>query len=530
MGDILNTDKAATIGVFTRDQFPDLSFDLLAMIYQGENHVYYLTYTFSHTGYRDPSVAEYLEALKTNTRRFLTTDAINIYMQKIVEPKLPVNGKKIRFMDGLLIPANIEVDDEVINTLVATGYNILKTQAYIADGKVNDVAMSQLISANGNTYLSLRNYALTDYHIDNLGRRRKVSFGTELSATKANGIDAPNTLGGTHSVVVTKGHINYLPEEHQIAVHGAAPQVLTRYKPEIIINTVETKIPSLGYAILGIASAIVEAKDYNWLSAALANLKDQDPGVLNRYADINGTGNGKEIPLSSAKVKQDEKVKIIQQLVPDAPVVSLDIEAFTEASHVLTPFAAVAAKNSTEAINLIHSTCARLTDGRYTYDGPIFAGGGRVLPVGVWVDNNGIERTLDDINTIFIAKHASNNPLLVSQFVQTELGITPDPFNERVAQLAELKINATLTGSKLRTFFNSGFIMALLTALEQAGYQPRFDASNIINTQTGGFGFTQGVYANAAIQAVPGFQPYAPNNGFGQYGSGFAQTAFYHRP
>ncbi len=482
----------------------------------------------------DITVNAFIDSIINNAPMTLVVDYVSPEMHKYIRGELSrvysnTAAKRIVSLDGFVIPSNIDTQDEnLVRALSGTAYNICLAEAGIVSGEFQDLSVSKSVaSVKGVT--RLKQFALTQDTNDSFGRPTRTSWGVELTSPQSQGF--MSALTQEEVVVSVKGYINILPKSYQTAYPGTVPQDKTGFIANIVINMIDQPVPTLGYALLGIASAAVNARTYNWVKPLLAN--PDGIGHLNKISNIfNDKANGKTIDLEKLKVSPEEKAATIIKLIDQGVTLSVDVPLLDPKITTLTPIATAAVHTNRAAVEAaekdIINTLNILTDGRFgnIFKGQIFDGRGVVLPQGEFASHKGQMTSIDHIDAPYIMKNYSSGYMeLLGNMMFSELGYNVDPFLERMKFMQKAGIDAKITGKKIRATFSSVFIESLLISLTESGLDPIFENTSVINAQTG-LDFTAQYFNHAVLNNMPQFGHASLGQNQMQYNAAF-QTMQY---
>jgi len=448
------------------------------------------------------SVSQFMDMIEAKQEPLLSVDIVSNEMHRYISGELVksyTNGQfTTRSLDGLVIPNNIDTTtQDLVNALTAKSYNTITIEASIDAGEIRDISIRQsLAQTNGMTRLKL--YNLTGDSPDTFGRPTRTSWGIELTAPSSKGFRS--TLTQEEVVTSTKGFINIVPKQYEIPYAPNMPPVKkVGFVANIIINMIDQPTPTLGYALMAIASASVLTRGDNWVKPLVANVAGI--GHLNKIANINNDKQGKAIDMEGMKMKPVEKAVIIKKIVDRGVMISVDIPLLDDKITTLGALAVVGTNENQSAVQAatkdIVDTLNVMTDGGFTkemipgmLDGPAV-----ILPNGEFTDREGL-KSIDHIDAPYVVKNYGNGyEDLLSNLMFSELGHAGAPVLERVSFLQKAGIDAKLTGKKVRITFNAEFINALVNAFAKCGLSPVFDTNTIIPQN--GLEFTAGYHNNA---------------------------------
>lgn len=506
---IVKQELDVSLAIFDRESYPELAYSSIVMKRKSGDILGYFVYLIEATGINGITTDQYIEMIETKRVPFVTTDAIDNALFNIIERELSVKEESSEFLniEGIVIPADAEIDDRMVYSLVATGYNALVMEIGIRTGEMSDINIREEISRT-NASFTMRELSISQPYTDSVGRQHKVSWGVDMTLeSKQQNATSPNTLGSSILITSVKGRLNFLPEEYTETQPGMLPQVKVGFHPQVIIEVLQGKTPSLSFALMGLFTSAVMAKDNNWMRPILDGTSP-DIGVFNKILNVFAEKSPAKIDIVKGKLNVEEKVEMLHKMAHMSPILSMDITMFDDNASVNNTFAA-AANGVYEAGQDIIDTLSDITNGAFPSNfSPknIFATTPIELPVGRWNDKNGEERTLDEIDTPYILSLTGNVQEVVSNYTHTELGQSRFSFYDRCSLIQRIGILAAIDARKLRVTFTASFVDALISSMITAGLSPRFDAASLVTRPTG-FGFTTGMFSASNIGQIGAFQP-----------------------
>jgi len=482
----------------------------------------------------DLTVNQFIDTLMSNQKPLLAVDLVGPDMIEFIKNELAriYASKQVKTfvtLDGLVIPHDVDTKDErLVAALAGHAYNTIAIEMAMRFKEVKDVNIRESIQqTNGMSRLKM--YSLTQESMDGFGRPVRTEFGVELTAPQTTGF--LSALTNEEVIVSTKGYINVVPRNYVEQFPGQAPENKVGFLANIVINMMEQPVPTLGYAMIGIASTAVLAKDHNWVEPVMANA--ENIGYLNKFVNINNDKSPKAIDIPSLKIAPGDKAMLISKLINQGVVVSVDVPMYDDKITTLTPLAVAAAPDTPPNVRQaaeadIIETLNEVTDGAF---GKYFNGGrivdvGAILPNGEYAEKKG-KVSIDHIDAPYVLKNfATGYQELIANLMYSELNFNVDSMSERVKFLNKIGVDAKLTGKKVRVTLTAEFINAMISAFAECGLRPKFDNTSVINTQTG-LDFTSQYYQHAVLgQNLPNFvqagQPMQQGFGYqGQIYSGY---------
>ena len=261
------------------------------------------------------------------------------------------------------------------------------------------------------------------------------------------------------------------------------PNNAPRYYPRFIITRSDSEVDEITpeLQLLGLASSTMLSWNFNWAGVFLpnynANAVDlRDIGAVGREVDIMGTGEFKPIDTKSENFKPEHLQQLIQMLVHDRLVYSMDVEESGELSWVHSTFID-AALNKAGATASIIRTVDNLTGGLFSRkfgNRPIVHDDNNRIHLGYWVDENDQKRDIRELDYLAMANWLGPRDMsMVRRFADTfEHSQIPIEMRleerERIYSLV-LANKYEIKGYARRLTFTPEFIACLHSACEEAG-------------------------------------------------------------
>lgn len=462
---------------------------------------------------------------------YVTSDAIDDVLHNEVRRQLTnfyPAGTKFYDVDGMVIPyTNTELDVANIRPIASIAFN----SCLIEGGKINaefkDLNIAEAKKSNPAAYLKIDSSMLPVVHRDEAGKAIRSDWTIELnSIDNRNNNISINLQNNRSTISRTRGFVDAMPVEiPRPAAYGMPTSNMLRLRPHVILNNIETEMPTLGYALLALVSSVVMTRPTMWLGALTPKANDQfhDAGKLNIVTNLENAQNGigDALDLKDPKLNSQEVFALLRQMYSLDAMFSIDIDAYGPQTSYTSIFKWAAAPGTTPAEADSKANAAKeiiqaanwLTNGAFPLNfnpAEIFLSSGVVVPTGRWTDKNGEVRDIKDIDMSFIANVNGSTELLnkwaLSNVPHNVSGI--DPYVSKVDIISKLVSNAEISGKAFRCTFNPKFISALSAACAQAGLETRYDPEIQYNEQS-----------NIAVLG-----DYLANAGVSQDASGFARA------
>lgn len=482
-------------------------------------------------------VAEATRALQdpnANVLIYTPSDAINHILTDIIEAKLAEVHGSTAFIstDGVVVKST-DIDTVDLGMRVAAiAYNAVNTEALLSSGLVSDLNIAKAIgktSPDMRLDCNLYNTVAQDI----VGSAVRQDFKVDLVHQDSGNRHELNADTRRREVSVA-GYVDAIREDLAgMQQPGMPPIMYTRLHPNIVLTNIETALPTVGFMLLGIATATVMARNEMWLQslASIDPKSPNTPGALNQLTNIEGTeGPGVQLDFSSKEVTIEEHYASLNRMYTESAVISQDVEVFGPQSQYAAVISAAAAPNNSkaraDARAEIIEAAYQLTNGNFPADYPeyeIFACEGLIIPMGHWTDKAG-ERDIRDVDLAFVCSQTSDMNL-INKWSMTSLprSITKlDPFLTRVEIINQLIPDAVISGKATHVTYTNKFLSTLTAAIEAAGLKARYESAMVINQQYSTSQFTD--YLSAA--GLSGGTGFAHQGGYGTQTGAYTPYAY----
>lgn len=427
--------------------------------------------------------AQYNPQKRNNNLVIWTPDmAFDTTLNEKIKEKLYLKyGAGITFsnLDGLMLPTHHNADiPEVASVLSTIAQNAIDVEQKLSTGKKQDLNISHAVN-DKTAYLKVESSIIPQGAIykDKLDRPIAVDAVLDLTHNKI-----PNGKAGLNSgpikTVLTKVGIklDFIPELETIpAGFGTPAQDRIRFRPHIIVTSLELAVPSVGFMLTGLVTSVLMAYPNMWVAVAAANKKS---GALNLFANIenNANGIGSVLDFSSKEYSYQDLCNLLKTIAPLPPIISIDVDKFgpqTFYTSILTA-GTKNTKGAAMALKQIVDSAYWLTNGNFSdkFDVNKIFRSGVVLPGGTYADTTG-EKDIRSLDLISVA-YDSKDLDLTKEYVISKLpkdASGQDPFVTTVNTLTKVVPNADVEISSqiTRVTFNPDFLETLQSAVLAAG-------------------------------------------------------------
>lgn len=262
------------------------------------------------------------------------------------------------------------------------------------------------------------------------------------------------------------------------------PQVAHLYTPRFIITKLDAKIlNTLPGQLLGLVTALTLRDNGNWIGAFrrphTAEFDMADIGAIGIEANIdkNPSGFGSRIDTRSESFTAQHLAMLIQTYVRPNMAISMDIDECGPETWLTSAWLA-AARGSQDATNAILAAASLLTNGRFSYNGPVAFYENNRIHRGYYHDKKGVRRDIRDVNHLAILNlFGEQDPQLIRDWSDTFTRVeysTELRLAER-RRILELAVGGqiTYTGFAERVTISGAFLDALAKAVVATGLNIR---------------------------------------------------------
>ncbi len=423
-------------------------------------------------------------------------------------------------VDGIVIGRNHGDNKTLALKIASVGYNSVTVDAALTTNKLKDLNLTEAVKNSPGSTLKLEANLAKVTATNEIERAIRQDFAVDLNLTdNSQHIVSINSQNQRDTLLRVSGFIDAIPAEVSLPVmQGQPPITQIRLHPHIVITNNSVKIPTPGYMLLGLISAMVMSNQNMWLVTTMPkNAKDMhNAGALNIMCNLEGNqnkvGNSLAADLTSKKSTTDETYNVLRNMFSLEPVLSYDIESFGPQTYYTSMLALAASPGNSEgklaAASEIIETAHWLTNGAFPSDfsvNDIFINNGVVVPLGTWVDKSG-DRDIRDIDLAFIANQTGDVALMnkwtLSSLPKERSGM--DPFLTKTEIISNLIPDAEISGKAVRVTFTQNFIRALVNGAATAGLNANYEPEYFINEQHN-IGMIGDYLAGAGLSNVSGF-------------------------
>jgi len=499
----------AKVTVLDREVKSNLAYSAVIVSIAKSNKVAYFIMQLEGTGRKPLDAATVMQEYNNLARSYnpnkindiyVASDAIDVVLFNEIKDTLKKTyGEHYNFysVDGVVIPYyNNDLSPAALRPIASIAYNACLVEIGKINKEFRDLNISEAIKEAPGAYLKIDSNLLPTTIMDAAGKPIRADWQIELnSIDNRNVAQSLNLQNNRTRVCKTTGFVDAMQEEFTVqALPGAASTSMIRLRPHVILTSMDTDMPTTGYALLAIISSVVMVRPNMWLAAVAPKPNDQlhDIGKLNISTNLenNSSGFGEPLDLRDSKLNSQELFSLIKQMYSLDAMFSIDIDAYGTYSNFASIFGVAAAPANSDvgdkkyaAAQEILSTAVWLTNGAFPHNFPaneIFLNDGVNIPTGTWTDKDGATRDIRDLDLSAIATLSAPNQVseninkwTLSNVPQSVSGI--DPFITKVDIISKLIPNAEISGKATRVTFSSKFIQTLSSACASAGFETRYD-------------------------------------------------------
>lgn len=532
------------VTILDREKLDGLAYSSIVVSHKHGASVSYFIILLSETGREAMKASEITAELsmeRTHNQRpnvFTLDDGIDSRLHEEVIRILAAHYGDVKFVsvDGEIVRRNHS--ESLPIKVASTAFNAVTIDPLIAAGEYEDLNISKAIADTPNRTLSLESNLLKQVVLNEAEAPLRHDFSVDLVSVdvspQAHSINVANSRDTLAKVV---GFIDTMPANFTApAMPGTMPVQTISLHPHIIINSVDVKIPSPGFMMMGLVSSLIMTKPDMWIPAMMPkDAKDyNNVGALNIITNLNNNQNriGEALDLKGKNVTKEKAYGIIKSMCKHTPIVSMDIESFGPQTYYTSLLSVAAQSTNGQAKRAASAelieTAVLLTNGNFPANfnpDNIFANDGIVVPTGTWYDKGG-ERDIRDIDLAFIANR-TQDPELLNAWAFSNLPRQvsgKDPFGTKVDIISKLIPDADISGKATRVTFTTEFITTLANAATAAGFSTRYKASYVFE-QASNIGEVGSYLQRAGVSDVTGFASQAMNSG-PSYNFGYSNVGY----
>ena len=456
------------------------------------------------TGVAGMRPAEIISTLeRPNTPLVIPGIAIDVYVKTEVETLLSEahKGATLYPCGGGVIQAYVDLEDET-TAAVASAYSLNDIIATLSEAAGEDIDAELFEVATSKDFLTraLTTNA-TGVSFTALGEPRRSMVVAELTGDnrKGTGIQ-PNAGSGSIDITRTQSFVTVVGTDF---VDPNTHKRSYKFSPVIVASVVDSVVPTIGAALLGLADAAELLVGNQWATAMAHNISDTwNPGALNALAGATAEGKHVVVDLTHKKVPFTKRVTEIMKIIDgDYATIALDVHEFSFDASPLVPFVK-ANMGSQEDAQAIIAAAMAVTNGHFPADYPldrIFAADAPVKLLDGYID--GAQREpIDSRDIIYMATNARNKgPEFLVDFITTEFSPTLSE-HAKTKFLSELPEadKIVVVGRKHRLLFDGMFISTLTKAFAHAGITPQVRDIGMVEVAPN-FGTINTIFQRAAV-------------------------------
>jgi hypothetical protein len=418
---------------------------------------------------------------------------MNVVRERVVQAYVGIKDVTFFQTDGVVIPVNMDPSNESEIWLeVANAGNACYWELVLNRPDFGDLNVGEAMSSQQGIELTIDIRAERGTLMNEVHKPIRHSFVTELVTQSLNRRVQSINLNNDREVVTrVVGFTDFIPVPQTVNTSTGLPANIFRFRPHLIFNSINAQVSTPGFLMLALAMGFSTYNNDVWLNTIrpVENDPIHDPGVLNYLANLEGnkTGVGERVDFFASGLSAYEVTDSLRKFFIPGVVVSVDVDVFgpqTWFTSILSS-AAVPGKNQNAAIRAVVAACDVLTGGRFSarFNGNIFDNVIQI-PTGTWIDKNGVERDLRDID--FLAVSDFMGPENTRGIHEWALASLNSGINNIAATAKRLEIikqiapDAVIEGAAMRLTFSAAFQEALTGAIAESGFAANMNAANVI--------------------------------------------------
>lgn len=504
------------------------SFVIVAGTRGDTNDVYYMPFLLEGTGREPVAIGTMLETdprtglvrVKDPSLLFTPSDYFNNIIIGEIEKSLKVSypGKTIKYIDGEIVPHNAEMSAVAPYAAVDAigGMWIMYSKS---KGVYKDLEIDKILAPNTSAYADVT--LNSGAGINKLGRVSAIDYIVKLSTKKQ---EQKQMIPGITDQVTQLGSISGYVEEGIVAETDFTGKQKFKALPVLITSEVDTQYPTLGFTLLNLVNTAV-LNQQNVLLDLLYNKNNS--GALNFLCNLEGAeGFGSIVNIKDKKYTYEKGLMYLSKLFTNRAAIAFETELNGREFFKVSPFAALInpstwAKANEFIVQTAETLVSRPFSNRVVFRYAI------EVPVGEWVDNNGITRDLREIDlatVISLTKDINIIHKWISSNEDPKVS-NVDPYLTKIEVYNKLGLNARIHNKAVRVYLDPNFMAELIKGINELRFNP------ILNTNTNFTNFadlstitTSSIAAsmlNSSIGATPGFGGGYQYNNYGYVNSGF---------
>lgn len=439
-------------------------------------------------------------AITPDKVHYVPTDAIDDVLAATIKRGF---GNNVVLAPNTVFPIKIKSDDKAkISAFTRYVYNVLHAHVSAKSGKIVDIKPAEQVEKGKAFYTGFVKSERTSAMATTLtGDINRCDWKVEISKNtgKNKGTKSLNTAELVTKETIVEGYTDLLvaASTEQENVNGVVVQKpVTRLLPHHIITGTRTRVPTLGYALLGLTSSMA-AMSKLWMLSKLP-INDKQPyakrldKVYKYIIGLNGdeaTAKDKKVtPMCNNSIELDDRAFALKSITAGTAYVSVDIKVgsvealpyadLMEAAGYSVDGEPLTAEEKQKATNKVYDTLKSIFKVNIAdTTAPLFDGV-RILPKLNLTLDNGSEvdgRYIDSTYVLssmiangedpFVAVQGKFNKYLEYAASSCNTGMTGyDPYYAQLKIASDSNANGDITGKIVRLQLSTKFI-AILTAI-----------------------------------------------------------------
>ena len=498
--------REARVNVFDKEHFVNLAYSCIVVSLYKNNVVNYYVILLEETGRKPYTVYNIIQEYNNCLRNGIimpyihtADDAINHVLREMIESELALeygSGLKYVNVDGVVLTEKHPDLDAVIPVLATLAYNACFIDIELGFNSSSDVNLVAVSGNNGTHTVRIETSHVTNITTNEIGNPIRADWRLDLIVASNNNVinRVLNSESTVRTITRTAGFIESVPTYMRLGYPTITgqPQEVVKLIPQIVITSIGTTQPSIGYSLLGVITALTMTDKNMYLGVLKPGVKDNNVGALNILTKIDD-GHGERIDFNNKDYLPEDILAALDNMYGGSPMVSMDIESFGPQSAHTSVFASSASGLNNNGINgaskKILETVSQLTNNNFPADfnpKEIFLNEGIIVPLGRYSDKDGM-RDIREFDLATLCKH-TDDPTIIARWTNTNLPMSTtgnDSFLTRVDILSKFIPSAEITGKALRVTFTTKFLNTLSNTLRSMGfitnYEPIIRVNNMAN-------------------------------------------------
>ena len=506
------------------------SFIVIAGTRPDSDKVYYMPFLLEATGREPVAINGMLEEdprtglvrVKDQTMLFTPADYFNNIILDVIEKSVSVSfpGKTPRYIDGEIIPHSATLAT-IAGYAAADAIGGMWITYAKEKGQYRDLEAQQLLGQQITPYADL---TINGGSASNkLGRVITMDYSIKLFTRKQE--QQKVQLPGIADQVNNVGNVSGYVEETILSETDTYGKKIYRAIPVLITSEIDTKFPTLGYTLLSMAGSAV-LNQQNTLLNLLVN--KNNVGALNFLCNLEiAEGFGAIVNIKDKKYTHEKALRYLSQLFTPRAAFAVEVELNSSEYFKVSPFAAlIDPQTYAKANNLIVQTAEQLINSKINNN--LVFKYAIEIPVGEWVDNNGIVRDLREIDLATIISLTKDINLIHKWIMSNEDPKISqvDPYLTKIEVYNKLGLNAKILNKAVRVYLDPNFMSELIGGLGAVGFNPVLNSNVAYNTFTDLSNMSTSSIAasmlNANLGSMPGF-----GGGYQYQNYGYASSGFF---